>query len=106
MVLGRPTPGIEIGNFFKKNEKEIMVIEELMLDFNLASFSICVFVQSCMCYLICSKPGDLNISLIAVLLIVKALKVLWQIVSFQDDLPFSGFYCSLSVDSVQLSHAL
>lgn len=48
-----------------------MVIEELMLDFNLASFSMCVFVQSCcMCYLICSKPGDLNISLIAVLLIL------------------------------------
>lgn len=27
----------------KKKEKEIMVIEELMLDFNLASFSMCVF---------------------------------------------------------------
>lgn len=48
-----------------------MVIEELMLDFNLASFSMCVFVQSCcMCYLICSKAGDLNISLNAVLLIL------------------------------------
>lgn len=102
MFLGRPTQGFENGNFFKKR-REIMVIEELMLDFNLASFSMCVFFQSCcMCYLICSKPGDLNISLIAVLLIVKALKVLWQIVSFQDDLPFSGFYCSLSI---QLSHA-